>query len=84
LSIAVKRLTSCINIFTDEDICFTITEFAMVKDADFDHGYHLLSRKQKTASSEARSVPPGHRYPTLQITFSIIRTFLLMIAKSGL
>jgi hypothetical protein len=50
--IVVKRLTSNINIFIDEDICFAIAELTLVKDADFHHFAHLLSRKQKKPASE--------------------------------
>jgi hypothetical protein len=49
---AIKRLASRIDIFTNEDICFTITELATVKDTDFDHGYHLLSWESKRPASE--------------------------------
>jgi hypothetical protein len=42
-SIAVKRFTAHINIFTDEDICLAIAELAAVKYADFHHFAHLLS-----------------------------------------
>jgi hypothetical protein len=42
-SIAVKRLAICINSFTEVYIGLAIIELAPVKDADFDHFYHLLS-----------------------------------------
>jgi UDP-3-O-[3-hydroxymyristoyl] glucosamine N-acyltransferase len=51
-SIAVKRLASRIDIFTNEDICFAIAELTSVKDADFHHISHLLSRKYKKPASE--------------------------------
>ena len=62
LSIAVKRLTSCINIFTDEDICFTITEFAMVKNAYFHHFSHLLSWNQKNPPFSRRALYRSRAY----------------------
>ena len=50
-AIAIKRLASRIDIFTTEDICFAIAELTAVKDADFDHVYHLLSWNQKKPAS---------------------------------
>jgi len=41
-----------IYIFTDECVRFTITDFAPIKDADFDNVYHLLSWNQKKPASE--------------------------------
>ena len=33
--------------FAIEDICFAITKFTPIKDADFDHEYYLLSWESK-------------------------------------
>jgi hypothetical protein len=40
---------------TIEDICFAIAELPMVKYANFDHGYHLLSWNQKSPPPKRRT-----------------------------
>jgi hypothetical protein len=49
MSIAVKRLASRIDIFTDEDVCFAVAELTTIKDKRFDHVPDLLFRKHKKA-----------------------------------
>ncbi len=56
LSIAVKHIASRINILTIEDICLAVAELATVKNADFDHGYHLLSWNQKSPPLSRRAM----------------------------
>jgi hypothetical protein len=67
-SIAVKRLAICINSFTEVYIGLAIIELAPVKDADFDHFYHLLSAidyghadgtDPNTTLPDARPMPYG-------------------------
>lgn len=41
--IAIICLATRIDIITSECICLAVTELATVNDADFDHGYHILS-----------------------------------------
>jgi hypothetical protein len=53
--IAVKRLASRINIFANENVSFAIAELATIKNADFDHGYHLLSWNQKSPPPKRRA-----------------------------
>jgi hypothetical protein len=53
--IAIKRLASRIDIFTNEDICFTIAELTAVKNTDFDHGKHLLRWNQKSPPPKRRA-----------------------------
>ena len=50
--ISIVHLVSRIYIFADKSICLAITDLIAVKDADFDHVYHLFSRNQKKPVSE--------------------------------
>jgi hypothetical protein len=54
-SIAVKHLAMRIDIFAFKYICLTIAELTAVKDADFDHVYHLLSWNQKSPPPKRRA-----------------------------
>jgi hypothetical protein len=54
-SIAVKRLASCINIFTNENVCLTIAELTTIKNTDFHHFAHLLSWNQKSPPPKRRA-----------------------------
>jgi hypothetical protein len=48
-------LAVSINIFIDEEIYFAIAELAPVKDADFNHGTHLLSWNQNSPPPKRRA-----------------------------
>jgi hypothetical protein len=66
--VTIKHIASRINIFAKEYVCFTITELAAVKDADFDHGSHLLSWNQKNPPQTQRTESEAGQDRAAQMT----------------